>query len=898
MIEQRRFATWPFFVLFVCLVALIALLPKFLEHRPGQEGAMAENSSPRVEQKAEEPATQPKVSPVAETATLAEPEVAEIVEPQEKYTSEVEAAPATNSEPSKSVATAEVSLSGVRDPAEHEDLHETPSTDEETAADAALPKIENAEEKAPEEAEEPIRVANIPSNDRQLPELGKSGLKELMQSKEPAEIHPLPPAVQELPPNQLPKNWYQPTALLTLLDELKDNSATSAWASETKELIEELGPALANDSQEAARIAERLSASSKKVPALADQLSAAAQKAYLRTQKLDDWYTVRKLRKAGYALERRMEIWRGAAKLGAEKIENQERVAGNPKQLSVCLATLDTALPYTTEGRRWRDYLMLDAMNDMASQRSRQEEEVRRQMARTILERIDQTPMTSRQRNLIMQPQLIALREQLRHWAAEPSSPADILRSVERYEQSGLSSDARQLAKQLQAFAVSEDATRRELAKRIDEYYRNANLRVSLSEKMLNRLIPARSTELAPVNDTVLGVPVRGQSLTSSDLAIRLIPDPTRVRLALEVTGQVAATTSSSSGPATFYNDSQSVYAAQKGVEINSRGIRLLPAEVDVRHETRLRDVSTDFDDIPLFGFFARRVAQTQHDLFSGSANGEAKRKVAAKARERIDNEALDQFSKMVERLNQNLFGPLVNLALEPTIVEAQTTADRLTMRLRIAGEDQLGGYTPRPQAPSECLASFQIHESMLNNAMQRLQLEGQTLTLKELIERISERFQRPNVWQINPEHEDVKVTFAAKDAVSLHCRDGQVMLSLSIAELSKEPRSWTNFRVNVFFKPEINGRTAELTREGSIHLLHEPMSMGTQIALRGVFAKAFPAHSRINLMPERFMSDAKLQELSVIQFSIDDGWIGVALGDKPRELRTARQPSRSSVDK
>jgi hypothetical protein len=73
---------------------------------------------------------------------------------------------------------------------------------------------------------------------------------------------------------------------------------------------------------------------------------------------------------------------------------------------------------------------------------------------------------------------------------------------------------------------------------------------------------------------------------------------------------------------------------------------------------------------------------------------------------------------------------------------------------------------------------------------------------------------------------------------------------------------------------------------------------MGTQIALRGVFAKAFPAHSRINLMPERFMSDAKLQELSVIQFSIDDGWIGVALGDKPKELRTARQPSRSSVDK
>ena len=33
-------------------------------------------------------------------------------------------------------------------------------------------------------------------------------------------------------------------------------------------------------------------------------------------------------------------------------------------------------------------------------------------------------------------------------------------------------------------------------------------------------------------------------------------------------------------------------------------------------------------------------------------------------------------------------------------------------MRLRLAGGEQLGAYTPRPRAPSDSLMSLQVHES------------------------------------------------------------------------------------------------------------------------------------------------------------------------------------------
>ncbi|MCC6125421.1 MAG: hypothetical protein IT426_10690 [Pirellulales bacterium] len=772
----------------------------------------------------------------------------------------------------------------------------TESASEKTAQPSSEQSSGQLRTNSPSPSGNSYRIANLPEASlQQLPESAKPNLKDLMQSNEPTDLGGSPTIVPgETPIDSAKRNWHQPTALLDSLAELSKIPATAAWTEATRAQVERLGPALARDSREAVEITARLAALSQQTSALAEQMSAAAQKAALPAQKVEGWNAVRKLRKAGYALERRLDIWRAVAELGSERLDNLESAANDSRRLSLCLANVESALPGTPEGRHWREYLLLDALKQSAVRQSDREAEKRRQIAQWALERLEETPMSDRQRQFINRPQVAALREELRQWAAEPVSAADVLRTIERYERRGSMSDARQLARELQSLNVSPDAAHRELARRVDAYYRNANLRVAISEKLLNRLIPASNTEYAPVHDRVLGVPVHGRSLTSSDLAIRLIPDPDRARMALEVTGEVAATTSSTSGPATFYNDSESVYAAQKQVEINKKGFfRLLPAEVDVRHQSRLRDVTTDFEGIPIFGGIARRVAQTQHDLYRDSANGEARRKVADRARERLDNEVLEQFSKMVDKLNENLFGPLVDLSLEPTILDAQTTAERLTMRLRVAGADQLGSHTPRLQAPAECLASFQIHESMLNNALGRLQLEGKTFTLKELTERFSQRFQRPGFWRINPEHEDVKITFADKNAIAVQCREGQVILLLAVAELSKEPRQWRNFQVKVFFKPEINGRLAELARDGAIHLIGGPMSMGSQIALRGVFSKAFPSGQRVTLMPDRFLNDANLKDLTVGQFAIDDGWIGVAIGDRPQITRTARLPGR-----
>ena len=40
-------------------------------------------------------------------------------------------------------------------------------------------------------------------------------------------------------------------------------------------------------------------------------------------------------------------------------------------------------------------------------------------------------------------------------------------------------------------------------------------------------------------------------------------------------------------------------------------------------------------------------------------------------------------------------------------------------------------------------------------------------------------------------------------------------MLSLSVARLGKGTRQWKDFQVRVAYRPEVNGRSAELVRDG-----------------------------------------------------------------------------------
>ena len=112
--------------------------------------------------------------------------------------------------------------------------------------------------------------------------------------------------------------------------------------------------------------------------------------------------------------------------------------------------------------------------------------------------------------------------------------------------------------------------------------------------------------------------------------------------------------------------------------------------------------------------------------------------------------------------------------------------------------------------------------------------------------------------------------------------------VSLSIAKLAKGEHFWKHFQVRAFYRPEGNGPVAELVRDGIIQLIGQRLSTGGQIVLRGVFSHVFSKRTPWKLTPDRLADDPRFAGIGITQFVIEDGWIGVALGERRVALRPA----------
>jgi hypothetical protein len=678
----------------------------------------------------------------------------------------------------------------------------------------------------------------------------------------------------ERPIMALGRAWVEPADLLRGLDDLAKYEATRTWAAEAAAEVRKLGPAISDGAPETAEILQHLELLTRQTPTL--------------LLKVKDESIAEKLSYTSQALLRRLAVWTQIGRMGGMAAANAPVPAVDPHSINKCLSEIDKLTADSSEGRAWRNYLLIDSLRDWAARRRNGDDRLPRDLAQKVLARLNPMSVSSHQRQFLTTGPMADLHQEMLRHAAEPVESNHLLEHLERYESSGLSSDAHMLARDCQFLAVNSGAAQRELGERIEMHYRNANIRVAVTAELLNRLMPKREPEYAKVNDRILDVPVRGESLMASEVAVRLMPDPHRVRLALEVNGEVASLTRSMAGPATFYSDNESSYIARKPLEITLRGIRMGETEVSVDNNSTLRGIRTSLDGFPLAGRIANNIARSEHDQKMPAADAEVRAKIAAKAKERVDRETSAQIAAAAKRLDEEILGPMDSLMLDPVMVAAETTDKRFSMRIRLAGPDQLGGHTPRPQAPSDSLASVQIHESMLNNVLDRLELDGQTFDLAGLGKRLSERLHRFQPSAVDPDQEDVKITFAAKDAVHVHCGDGRIEICLSIARLSKGARKWNNFQVRAFYRPIVQGRSVDLARDGIVQLAGARISVTSQIALRGIFSKVFSQKEAIHATPEAFVKNPKLDKIVITQFVIDDGWIGAAIG--PQRVVTAQR--------
>jgi len=414
------------------------------------------------------------------------------------------------------------------------------------------------------------------------------------------------------------------------------------------------------------------------------------------------------------------------------------------------------------------------------------------------------------------------------------------------------------------------------LTREIDLHYRSANVRLTARQEFLDRLLPEPVVETGPVNEMILGRRVRGTRTVTRATGVRLSPDPESVHLVLEVRGAIDSRTLTSAGPVEVQSRASSTFQVQKAVRLSATGLEVGDAQAAAENRSRRDSLSTSFDAVPIMRSVVRSIARSQHADSVPEANREVLNRITERARKQVEAESTPRLATLEASVRERLWGPLVSLGLEPTPLGLETSEEAVSIRLRLAGANQIAAHTPRPSPPAEALLAMQAHESSINNAIAGLGIGGQRLSLAELGERIAGRL---GLTLEEAMADDVFVTFAASEPARIQAADGLVRIQLAIECLDSPRRTWHDIVAKVAYRPVVEGMQVFLEREGPVQLSGAGQRGRLELALRAIFSAVFPKERPIAILPDRIVENRRMDGLRAVQAEADDGWLAIAIG-------------------
>ncbi|MFN5852125.1 MAG: hypothetical protein ACK56G_09295 [Pirellulaceae bacterium] len=592
--------------------------------------------------------------------------------------------------------------------------------------------------------------------------------------------------------------------------------------------------------------------------------------------------------RANYALARRLEIWdpiyRNASQTSAHLVATASSDATQSidrRELGLLIEEANKAIAGTGDQEGWNRWFMMDQLQAIAGGEL-SDSEVIRQISKRLKDRSRSATLQGPQKQLLSNPPVANLLSQVARWSTEPVDYRQLIETLEVIERDSTHRYRSVLAQQLDSLRDAEQTLPREIAQSLDKHYRNANLRVSVSQEMLQRFVPENPPLERPVRQRLLGADTSGASRIATKLKVLLRPAKEAWQLDLQLVGNVVSDTSSRRPSATFYNNSEAIVDAQRKIRIDAEGVRVSGSEAIVDSEEQLRGFETSFDSIPLFGNLYRSFMLDQFDSRRPIAQRIMRRTIASQTDSEFDRVLGERIERAETLLRGKWMTPTQNLNLHTDVVSLETTENRLIGRLRVASSQQLAAFTPRPLAPSDALVSLQLHESAMNNALEGLGLTGKTWKLEDLGAHLAKLFQQED-W-IPPEDmpKDVEVRFTSQRPMSVQFVDGQMQATMRFSELKQGNRlRIENFLIRVAYKPQIRGLGLTLERDSTISVDGPRIGMRDRLPLRVIFERAFADRERLELIPESSGSDKRLVDLAVSQCEVRDGWLAMAISPK-----------------
>ena len=492
-----------------------------------------------------------------------------------------------------------------------------------------------------------------------------------------------------------------------------------------------------------------------------------------------------------------------------------------------------------------------------------------------LKERVSLTP---EQQQLLELPLIRDWLYEMEAWRANPLHPLDLLAAYESYKQYGGTSDGSRLALMTRQMIGSKDTNLQHLGDVLQNEYSQAHFKVYISKYLINTMLPKLEPEIGAIRENVAGQEVVGRRRADTQLHVTLVPDPNRLLMQLNINGKVVSQTTATTFPATLHNQTHGTYSATKPLELTSRGLVVQPANVTANSSVRLRDVETDLDIVPVVSGLIREIAKEQYNSQYPQIQADAQAKVLAQAKQRIDSETDLRFKQLNEKIDANFFNILKQRQASFEQYQAKTTEEWLLTSWYLSTPCSLGSDSKEPTTPQGAIADMKVHESGINAALERFDLAGKQMTLREMKQYLLSVIGQSGLEIPAEENDDVVIGFADINPVGVRLAQNRVELSLNLKCLQVEDRQWQDFCVIVDYVPDITETGhSRLVRQGTVQL-DGRMSLLEQVGLRTIFSKIFLQVDAVPLRPKLFDNNEQFAGLNTGAVRIENGWFAIAL--------------------
>jgi hypothetical protein len=609
---------------------------------------------------------------------------------------------------------------------------------------------------------------------------------------------------------------------------------------------------------------------------LADEGEMQAERATDRTEQVEWLHAV-------HGLYRRVAVWQPIWEISAAN-ESTWMVSDEPlsPSLASALAASKNDIAASGDEQGWNEYLLMDQIDIAITPGATPDRAV---LAQRFLSRLEWHGLAPEHRVWLQRDSIIRLADAIRPWAHEAIDYTHLLRQIERQESDAIDLAGIDIASAVQSLRFAQSSKAVSVADAIDTYYRNANVRIAISQAMLQRLVPAIDPKTVPVRTSMMGSRVRGISRIESDLRVALKPSPNTWSIELNTVGGVTTKSTASKGPVAIRTAGKANFVATTPITVTPAGIDVGNSSVQTQGRQRLRGIETEYDGWPLVGALVRGIATNRYESMSGRSNAVTNNKIKQEVSSEVNQQLETKLGAATEQVSQLILGPLTKLSLDPQVTDLQTTDQRLLARYRLAGDWQMGAFTPRPRAPESSLMSLQIHQSALNNVLERLVPRDEPMLIRDMVKQGAETFgQEPTIPSDIPD--DVSIQFAKTRPVTVEIEDGLVWITLRVMRLEKgDDVDLTQFIVRAAYKPQVNGMSACLVRDGHLRISGPRMSMRERLPVRAIFNKVLSINHPLALTLPQLADHPAVENLAISQLELREGWIAIAISeqDAPR---------------